>query len=88
MKPTKRFPRRWGYFSDYDWVAFCQLFDTMIDLPKGFPMYCRDIKQLADHMGNTRIPKPTIEIHHSLEDAQWNKEAYEFLMSQPPTPIQ
>lgn len=26
-----------GYYADYDWVAFCQLFDRMIDLPKDFP---------------------------------------------------
>jgi hypothetical protein len=37
-----------GYYSDYDWVVFCQLFGKMIDLPKGFPMYCYDLKQAFD----------------------------------------
>lgn len=38
----------YGYYADYDWVLFCSLFGKMIDLPKGFPMYCRDLKQMLD----------------------------------------
>lgn len=38
----------YGYYSDYDWVLFCSLFGRMIDLPKGFPMYCHDLKQMMD----------------------------------------
>jgi hypothetical protein len=38
----------WGYYADYDWVLFCSLYGRMIDLPKGYPMYCRDVKQLLD----------------------------------------
>lgn len=38
----------YGYYSDYDWVLFCSLFGRMIDLPTGFPMYCRDLKQALD----------------------------------------
>jgi hypothetical protein len=73
-------PEFWGYFADYDWVAFCQLFGTMIELPKGFPMYCNDIKQFCNLIGNPQLPKPEVEIHHALVDAQWNQEAYKFLM--------
>lgn len=38
----------YGYYADYDWVLFCSLFGRMIDLPKGFPMYCNDLKQMLD----------------------------------------
>lgn len=38
----------YAYYADYDWVNFCWLFGRMIDLPKGFPMYCIDLKQLLD----------------------------------------
>lgn len=38
----------YAYYADYDWVLFCTLFGRMIDLPKGFPMYCRDLKQMLD----------------------------------------
>lgn len=38
----------YGYYADYDWVLLCSLFGRMIDLPKGFPMYCKDLKQMLD----------------------------------------
>ena len=41
-------PEFYGYYADYDWVLFCSLFGRMIDLPKGFPMYCKDLKQMLD----------------------------------------
>lgn len=41
-------PEFYGYYSDYDWVLFCSLYGRMIDLPKGFPMYCIDLKQSLD----------------------------------------
>jgi hypothetical protein len=41
-------PEFYGYYADYDWVVFCWLFGRMIDLPEGFPMYCRDLKQMLD----------------------------------------
>ena len=39
----------YGYYSDYDWVVFCWLFGKMNNLPKGFPMYCIDLKQELDN---------------------------------------
>ena len=44
----------YAYYADYDWVAFCWLFGKMIDLPKGFPMYCRDLKQELDFVLNSK----------------------------------
>lgn len=41
-------PEIYGYYSGYDWVNFCWLFGRMIQLPKGMPMYCRDLKQMLD----------------------------------------
>lgn len=46
-------PEFYGYYCDYDWVVFCWLFGKMIDLPKGFPMYCRDLKQILDDKINS-----------------------------------
>ena len=42
------FPEFYAYYADYDWVVFCQLFGTMMDLPREFPMYCVDLKQELD----------------------------------------
>lgn len=72
-------PEFWAYYADYDWVVFCQLFGTMMDLPKGFPMYCRDIKQECDRLGNPKLPEQEKGKHNALEDARWNKQAWEFL---------
>lgn len=72
-------PEFWGYYADYDWVVFAQLFGTMLDLPKGFPMYCRDIKQWCDQLGNPKLPDLGKGEHNALIDAQWNKQAWEFL---------
>jgi hypothetical protein len=74
-------PEFWGYYCDYDWVVFCQIFGTMMDLPKGWPMYCRDIKQLCGDKGNPKLPPQDGTEHDALMDAQWNKLAYEFLVA-------
>lgn len=74
-------PEFWGYYAGYDWVVFCQMFGTMMDLPKGFPMYCRDIKQLCDDLGNPKLPEQGKGEHNALVDARWNKVAFEFLQS-------
>lgn len=42
----------YAYYADYHWVAFCWLFGRMIDLPRGFPMYCIDLKQIMDEKAN------------------------------------
>ena len=41
-------PEFYTYYGAYDWVVFCWLFGKMIDLPKGFPMYSKDLKQILD----------------------------------------
>lgn len=46
-------PEFYAYFADYDWVVFCWIFGKMMDLPKGFPMYCRDLKQILDEKANS-----------------------------------
>ena len=47
----KQFPAKFfAFFADYDWVLFCSLFGSMNDLPKGFPWYCRDLKQMLDEI--------------------------------------
>lgn len=73
-------PEFWGYYSAYDWVVFCQLFGRMVDLPKGWPMFCNDIKQWCKAVGDPQLPvQARDKEHHALLDARWNKVAYEFL---------
>ncbi len=79
LRPGVPKPEFWAYYADYDWVVFCQLFGTMMDLPEGFPMYCRDIKQECDRLGNPELPKQGKGEHNALADARWNKLAWEHL---------
>ena len=76
-------PEFWGYYADYDWVVFAQLWGRMIDLPEDWPRYCRDLKQLADHF-HIELPQPDGIEHHALADAQWNKASYEYIQSKLP----
>ncbi len=73
-------PEFWAYYADYDWVIFCWIFGKMIDLPKHFPMFCNDVKQLAEELDNPKIKEPDGE-HNSLIDAQWCKKYYEYLIN-------
>ncbi len=71
-------PELWGYYSDYDHVALCQLYGRMIDLPKGWPMMTLDVKQLAVALGDPELPAQ-IDEHFALADARWNRDAWRFL---------
>lgn len=88
-------PEFYGYYSAYDWVLFCSLFGKMIDLPKGFPMYCKDLKHILEEENkfynglyrtesnlkdHKNFPKQTNE-HNALEDARWNKQLFDFLQT-------
>lgn len=77
-------PEFWAYYADYDWVALCQLFGTMMDLPKHFPKFCMDLKQLSVMLGGLRFPKQVTPEHHALNDAQWVKDVHETLLDLAP----
>jgi hypothetical protein len=76
----------YGYYSDYDWVVFCSIFGTMMDLPKTFPMYCLDLKQMMKERGLSKewkkenCPDPEGE-HNALVDAKWNRKLYKLVSS-------
>lgn len=76
-------PEFWAYFAAYDWVALCQLFGTMMDLPKGWPMFCRDVQQVRAEMRVEKLPEQASQEHNALTDARWTREAWQFLQSIP-----
>lgn len=75
-------PVFWGYFADYDWVLFCQLFGRMVDLPEALPKYCLDIKQEMETKGIKKkdLPKQEGQDHNALDDARHTKKMYDFVM--------
>lgn len=72
-------PEFWVYYGDYDWVVFCQLFGAMVDLPKGWPMWARDLKQLCWSLGDPDLPQFATRGHNALDDAYEIRERYFWL---------
>lgn len=72
-------PEFWAWYGSYDWVALCQLYGRMIDLPDGWPMYVRDYKQVCDSNGRwsfKQTPEDTPgDEHNALNDALWLAKA-------------
>ena len=81
--PRREPPEIWAYFADYDWVVFCQIFGTMMDLPEGLPKFCMDLQQWWVQLGRPEGVKPPkhIKAHNALADADWNKSFYKMLLS-------
>jgi hypothetical protein len=72
-------PEFYAYYADYDWVAFCWLFGKMMDLPKGFPMYCIDLKQMLDEKENSlKNNEGKIEIKGSYVESVGAFECFSF----------
>lgn len=77
-------PEIWADYASYDWVALCQLWGTMMDLPKGMPMFTHDIQQYRNQLGvrETELPKQAEGQHNALADARHCKVLLEFLEQQ------
>lgn len=71
----------WGWCSGYDFMAFCQLFGTMMDLPKGYPHYIRDLQHVLDERGipDNDLPPQEGGAHNALEDARHIKKLWEYI---------
>jgi hypothetical protein len=73
-------PEFWGYYCDYDWVVFCQLFGDMSQKPAGFPYYCRDLQQAIEEedwgVMHSGPKQPDDAPHNALSDARWIRETF------------
>lgn len=71
----------WGWCAAYDFVAFCQLFGTMMDLPRGWPHYIRDIQYVLDERGikDEELPAQEDGVHNALEDAKHIKKLWGYI---------
>lgn len=65
-------PEFWAWYADYDHVALCQLFGKMIDLPRNFPMFTRDLRQHWEYWGSPELPRQETGEHNALDDAKHN----------------
>ena len=75
------YPEFWAYFASTDWVAFYQLWGKMIEAPKPYPLFVKDLKNLMEFKKLTKewkqehCPDPEGE-HNALIDARWNLKLY------------
>lgn len=69
-------PEFWGYYCAYDWVALCRMYGTLMDLPRGWPMLCYDLRQHLDGRGLAVVRQPDDMPHHALSDAHWIAETF------------
>jgi len=76
-------PEFWADYCSYDWVALCQLFGTMSDLPDGYPFYCNDLRQLISFKGfpEDKLPPQPQRQHHALFDARWVRDTFSALLA-------
>lgn len=71
----------WGWCAGYDWVALCQLFGTMMDLPSGWPHYMHDLQGVLDKLGiaDDALPPQTEQAHNALADARYIRQIWQQL---------
>jgi hypothetical protein len=72
-------PELWAYYGAYDHVVMAQMYGKMINLPKGMPMYTMDIQQRWHNEGKPELPKQIDGEHKAIDDARWNRIAYEYI---------
>lgn len=74
-------PEIWADHASYDWVALCQIYGRMIDLPRGMPMFCMDLMQdlRQREIARSLLPKQiTGTEHDALFDARWLRNAHRY----------
>lgn len=72
-------PELWADYGAYDHVALAQLWGRMVSLPKGLPMFTRDLQQEWHRHGKPELPVQPDGEHDALADAHHLKACFEHL---------
>lgn len=72
-------PIFWGYYCEYDWVAMCQLYGKLINIPSSWPTHCNDLQQVCSALGNPPLPIQ-LHKHHALQNARWHKRVHAHIL--------
>jgi len=75
-------PELWGWITGYDYVTFCQIFGTMMDLPPGYPHYIKDLQHVLDERGisDDELPEQEEGLHNALHDARHLKRLWGYIV--------
>lgn len=86
---TKEDNKFYTWYGAYDWVMLSQVFGEMVNLPKNFPMYTRNLKYIVDlhNISKAKLPKQIDDNHNALEDARWNMEVYRYISEKTFLPV-
>jgi hypothetical protein len=75
-------PELWAWYGAYDHVVLAQLFGSMVNLPKGIPMWTRDLNEELRRCDSGRfpnVPQQSSGVHNALADARHIRAVYEYL---------
>lgn len=72
-------PVWWAWMGCYDHVALCQLWGGMTALPRAFPRFTMDVRQLWEHLGRPALPAQPGGLHDALQDARHVKTRFDAL---------
>lgn len=68
----------WANYAAYDFVVLAQLFGTLMDRPRGTPMFTHELQQLWETAGKPPKPvKSPLGEHHALHDARYGMDLYQ-----------
>ena len=70
LKFVGKNPIFYGFCVSYDHVVLCQLWGKMIDIPKGWRYYTRDIRQTIDELNFDTSKIHNLDEHNALSDAK------------------
>jgi hypothetical protein len=67
----------WSWYAAYDHVALAQLWGPMVNLPRGIPMFTRELQQRWEDVGRPTMPPKPANAHDALADARWHRELHQ-----------
>ncbi|MFT3715477.1 MAG: polyadenylate-specific 3'-exoribonuclease AS [Gordonia sp. (in: high G+C Gram-positive bacteria)] len=62
----------WAWVGAYDHVVLCQLWGSMVDLPRELPRFTRELRQHWEAVGSPPLPATPKDAHSALADARHN----------------
>lgn len=68
-------PEFWAYYGAHDWAALTWLMGGMMNMPKGWPMICREART---SLPETVKDEGRADEHNALADARWVREKMRF----------
>ncbi|MGH3430398.1 MAG: polyadenylate-specific 3'-exoribonuclease AS [Mycobacteriales bacterium] len=62
----------WAWYAAYDHVALCQLWGSMVALPRALPRFTNELRQRWEELGKPELPTAGPGVHDALVDARLN----------------